>query len=64
MLPKRKLNKSTENPPDKLTKTMPSASPDDSKIATAESGGIFVDCLNLVMPKAAKIETINAVYKG
>ena len=64
ILPNRKLNKSMEKSFDKLTKTTPRARPDDSNTATAESGGIFVDCLNLVIPNAARIETIKAVHIG
>jgi hypothetical protein len=62
ILPKRKLNKSRLNPLDKLIKTTPNASPEDSKTAMAESGGIFAESFNLVMPNAAKTETINAIH--
>jgi hypothetical protein len=64
ILPNRKLNKSIEKPFDKLTKTTPRARPDDSITATAESGGIFVDCLSLVIANAARIETMKAVHIG
>ena len=64
ILPNRKLYKSRVNPFDKLISTTPTASPDDNNKATAESAGIFVNSLNLVMPIAAKTETINAVHIG
>jgi hypothetical protein len=43
MLPNRKLNRSTENPPDMLNRSMPKARPEDNIMATAESAGIFVE---------------------
>src|SRR5262249_31502799 len=64
ILPKRKLSKSREKPPAKPIKTIPIASPDDNITATAASGGIFVDCLNLVTPNDERTETTNAVHIG
>lgn len=64
MLPNRKPNRSTENPPDKLNRRTPSAKPADSMIATAESAGILVECLSLVIPTEARIEATNAVHSG
>jgi hypothetical protein len=64
MLPNKKLYKSRVNPPAKPIKTTPTASPDVNNTAIAESGGIFVDSLNLVIPIAPKMETINAVHIG
>ena len=64
MLPNKKLYKSSEKPPDNPISTTPTASPADNNTATAESFGIFVDCLNLVMPREARIETANAVHIG
>src|SRR5919198_2677658 len=64
MLPNKKLYKSSENPPDNPINTTPIASPADNNTATAESPEIFVDSLNLVMPREARIETTNAVHIG
>ena len=64
ILPNRKLYKSSVNPPANPINMTPTASPVDINIATAESGGIFVDSLNLVIPKAARIETMRAVHIG
>ena len=64
MLPNKKDSRSREKPPDKPISIIPTASPDDSIIATAASGGIFVDCLNLVIPNDAKTETTSAVQSG
>ena len=64
MLPNKKLYKSSENPPDNPINTTPVASPADNNTATAESPGIFVDSLNLVIPREARIETANAVHIG
>src|SRR5919197_3379796 len=64
MLPNKKLYKSSENPPDNPINTIPVASPADNNTATAESPGIFVDSLNLVIPRDARIETANAVHIG
>lgn len=64
MLPNKKLYKSSENPPDNPINTTPVASPADNNTATAESPGIFVESLNLVIPREARIETANAVHIG
>ena len=64
MLPKRKLNKSSVNPPERLISTMPIASPEDNKTATAESAGILANSRNFVIPRAANTETIKAVHNG
>ena len=64
MLPNKKLYKSSEKPPDNPISTTPNASPADNNTATAESPGIFVDSLNLVIPREARIETANAVHIG
>ena len=64
MLPNRKLYKSSVNPPARPINITPTASPADNNTATAESGGIFVDSLSLVIPSAAKIDTMNAVHIG
>ena len=63
ILPNRKLYKSSVNPPANPINMTPIASPVDNNTATAESG-IFVDSLNLVIPKAARIETMRAVHIG
>jgi hypothetical protein len=53
MLPNRKLKRSKENPPDRLIRTIPTAKPDESKIATEESGGILTESVIFVIPNAA-----------
>ena len=58
------MYKSSENPPDNPINTTPVASLADNNTATAESPGIFVDSLNLVIPREARIETANAVHIG
>lgn len=64
MLPNKKLKRSNENPPDRLTKMTPMANPEESRMATAESGGIVIESLNLVMPNPASTVKINAVHIG
>ena len=64
MLPNRKLNRSRENPPDRLIRTIPTASPDESKIATDESGGILIESVIFVIPSAAIIVKAYAVHIG
>ena len=49
---------------DKLINTTPTASHDESNIAIVESGVIFVDSLNLVIPTAPSIEMIIATHIG
>lgn len=64
ILPNRKLKRSTEKPQAKLRRRIPIARPAVSIIATAESAGIFDERCSLVIPRAARIEAINAVQRG
>ena len=52
------------NPPEMLIKITPMASPEVKSTAIDESGGIFVDSLNLFTPTADKIATMYAVQSG
>jgi hypothetical protein len=64
MLPNRKLKRSNENPPDRLIRTIPTASPDESKIAIDESGGILMESVIFVIPNAAIKVKAYAVHIG
>jgi hypothetical protein len=64
MLPNRKLKRSREYPPDRLIRTIPIASPDESKIATEESGGILMESVIFVIPNAAIKVKAYAVHVG
>lgn len=58
ILPNRKLNKLIVNPPEILIRITPIASPEVKRTAIEESGGIFVDSLNLLTPTADKMATM------
>ena len=62
ILPNKKLKRSTENPPDELTRITPTAKPDTKTTATAESPDILVLCLNFWSPSPPNIETMKAVH--
>jgi hypothetical protein len=64
MLPNKKLNRSSVNPPDRLISSMPSARPDESNMATVASAGILVDSRNFVMPNAPSMESVRPVQRG
>ena len=64
ILPNKKLKRSTENPPDELTRMTPTANPVTKTTATAASPDILVLCLNFWSPSPPNIETMNAVHKG
>ena len=58
IFPKSKLNKFSVNPPEILISITPIARPEVKSTAIEESGGIFVDSLNLFTPTADKMATI------
>lgn len=58
IFPNSKLNKLSVNPPEILTSITPIARPEVKSTAIEESGGIFVDSLNLFTPTADKMATI------
>lgn len=64
ILPNKKLKRSTDSPPVKLKRRIPTARPEDNIIATAESDGICVECWSFVIPRAARIEATKAVQRG
>ena len=64
MLPNRKLNKSTEKPPDRLVSITPTARPDVSTTTTAASPGILALDRSFCSPRPPNIETKNAVHIG
>ena len=64
IFPNSILNKFTVNPPEILIKIIPIAKPDVKSTAIEESGGIFVDSLNLFTPTADKMATMYAVHNG
>ena len=64
ILPNKKLKRSTENPPDELTRMTPTANPETKTTATAASPDILVLCLNYWSPIPPIIETMNAVHNG
>ena len=57
IFPNSKLNKLSVNPPEILISITPIARP-EVKVNIEESGGIFVDSLNLFTPTADKMATI------
>ncbi len=58
IFPNRKLNKLSVNPPEILINITPIASPEVKSTAIEESGGIFVDSLNLFTPTADNMATM------
>jgi hypothetical protein len=58
IFPNSKLNKLSVNPPEILISITPIARPEVKSTAIEESGGIFVDSLNLFTPTADKMATI------
>lgn len=64
IFPNSKLNKLSVNPPEILISITPIARPEVKSTAIEESGGIFVDSLNLFTPTADKMATIYAVHSG
>ena len=58
IFPNSKLNKLRVNPPEILISITPIARPEVKSTAIEESGGIFVDSLNLFTPTADKMATI------
>src|SRR5678816_3925 len=62
IFPNSILNKFTVNPPEILIKIIPIAKPDVKSTAIEESGGIFVDSLNLFTPTADKMATVSYTH--